>query len=268
MHVGRIIQELEESGASLSAVAAGLSRAANGRQAFDVFAGFLRGQGFADATLTVEASPAASQWDEMRWSTLTQDHLSGLDGIGFGREDPVHRFARRSLDPFVWTASQWPGEGTVGDCGVMQELGALGITAGMTGAVWGRVGRLAVVDAFGPPEHMLGLSAWAREAFHLAATMTFRAIERASLATGGAALSRRETEILDLASQGMTMRLIADQLDIVEATVKFHLKSVRAKLNARNTPEAIARFAALNVSSNANRLHHNSAVNIPTGRTC
>ena len=95
----------------------------------------------------------------------------------------------------------------------------------------------------------------------------FRAIECASI-TRGAGLTRRETEILDLASQGMTMRMIASQLDIVEATVKFHLKSVRAKLNARNTPQAIARFAALNVGAIANGYQPGAVVGLQTGRTC
>ena len=268
MHAGRIIQQLEESGGNLSVVATGLTRAANGQQAFDVLVRFLQGQGFTDATLTVEASPAAIQWDQMRWSTLSQDRVSALDAIGFGGQDPVHRLARRSLDPFVWTTSEWPGEEADADCCVMRDLEALGVSAGMTGAVWGRAGRLAVIDAFGPPEHLLGLSAWEREAFHLAATMTFRAIERASSAAGGAALTRRETQILDLASQGMTMRLIAHQLDIVEATVKFHLKSIRAKLNARNTPEAIARFAALDVRAGANGWRPGTATGQATGQTC
>jgi len=268
MHAVRIIQQLEESGDNLSVVATGLTRAANGEQAFDVLVRFLHGQGFTDATLTVEASPAAIQWDRMRWSTLAQDRLSALDAIGFGGHDPIHRVARRSLDPFVWTTSEWPGDEAAAGCGVMRDLDATGISAGMTGAVWGRAGRLAVVDAFGRPDHLLGLSAWSREAFHLAATMTFRAIERASSAVGGAALTRRETQILDLASQGMTMRLIAHQLDIVEATVKFHLKSVRAKLNARNTPEAIARFAALDVPTGANGWRPGAPIGQATGRTC
>jgi len=268
MQAGRIFQELGESGDSLSAVAVGLSRTVNSRQAFEVFVQFVQDQGFADATLTVEASAAAIQWDEMRWSTLSHDRMSAVDAIGFGMQDEIHRRARRSLDPFVWTSSEWQGGKTAGESSVMQNLDTLGIAAGMTGAVWGRVGRLAVFSVFSSPEHILRLSSWAKEAFHLAATMTFRAIERASSVTAGAALSRREAEILDLASQGLTMRLIANQLDIVEATVKFHLKSIRAKLNARNTPEAIARFAALDVAVGNNRNQHGTDTHVTAGRPC
>ncbi len=59
------------------------------------------------------------------------------------------------------------------------------------------------------------------------------------------ALSPREREVLQLVSQGLPSKLIAQQLGIAEATVKFHLSSVYAKLGVASRAEAISRAAKL-----------------------
>lgn len=233
----------------LAGVAAALSQAESRHAAFDVLASFARALGFADLVLTIETGAATVKRDETRWSTLNRERVAALDAMGFDGHDPIRRVARRSLDPFAWTAGEWPGRTSASGRDIVIGLHEIAIEAGMTAAVWGRAGRLAVVDAFGGPERIRMLSPWDREAFLLAAGMTFRAIERLSLVPGGASLTRREIEILDLASQGLAARAIARRLDIVEPTVKFHLKSARVKLDARNTSEAIARYAALDLSS-------------------
>lgn len=52
-------------------------------------------------------------------------------------------------------------------------------------------------------------------------------------------LSRREQEIADLVSQGLTTKQIAEQAFVTENTVKQHLKRVFAKTDVRNRAELI-----------------------------
>ncbi len=51
-------------------------------------------------------------------------------------------------------------------------------------------------------------------------------------------LSRREIEVLMLLASGKSNRTIADSLFISERTVKFHVSSILAKLQAKNRTEA------------------------------
>jgi len=51
-------------------------------------------------------------------------------------------------------------------------------------------------------------------------------------------LTNREDEILALIAKGMSNKLIARELDIVESTVKVHVKHLLRKLNLRNRLEA------------------------------
>ena len=53
-------------------------------------------------------------------------------------------------------------------------------------------------------------------------------------------LTRREREVMDLISQGLTNREIARTLWISESTVKVHVRHVLAKMGARSRTEAIA----------------------------
>ncbi len=52
-------------------------------------------------------------------------------------------------------------------------------------------------------------------------------------------LTRREIEVLNHLSQGKTNKEIARELVISERTVKFHVSSILAKLNAGNRTEAV-----------------------------
>jgi DNA-binding NarL/FixJ family response regulator len=55
----------------------------------------------------------------------------------------------------------------------------------------------------------------------------------------GVALSAREIEILGLASEGLSNRQIATELNLSEHTVKFHLGSIFNKLGANTRAEAV-----------------------------
>jgi two-component system, NarL family, response regulator DesR len=54
-----------------------------------------------------------------------------------------------------------------------------------------------------------------------------------------AGLSAREREVLDLAAAGLTNAQIASRLSISANTVKFHLRSIYARLGVRNRVEAV-----------------------------
>ena len=53
-------------------------------------------------------------------------------------------------------------------------------------------------------------------------------------------LSRRETEVLAMASTGMTNAQMADRLNVTVHAVKFHLASIYRKLGVGNRTEAAA----------------------------
>ncbi len=61
----------------------------------------------------------------------------------------------------------------------------------------------------------------------------------------GETLTGREQEVLELLSQGLSNKLIARQLQISEHTVKFHVSSLYAKLDASSRAEAVSRGARL-----------------------
>jgi DNA-binding CsgD family transcriptional regulator len=55
-------------------------------------------------------------------------------------------------------------------------------------------------------------------------------------------LSRREAEVLQMASMGLANGEIADRLDVTVHAVKFHLASVYRKLGVSNRTEAAVLF--------------------------
>ncbi len=55
-------------------------------------------------------------------------------------------------------------------------------------------------------------------------------------------LTQRELEILEILSQGMPNKEIANYLGITENTVEQHLKNIYEKLNIQNRTEATALF--------------------------
>ncbi|MFT4183154.1 MAG: LuxR C-terminal-related transcriptional regulator [Rhizobium sp.] len=73
---------------------------------------------------------------------------------------------------------------------------------------------------------------------------------RLSSPTGGRnELSRRESKILLMISEGAANKFIANTLGLSEATVKFHLGNVYRKLGCRNRQEAISSARALGLVS-------------------
>jgi DNA-binding NarL/FixJ family response regulator len=55
------------------------------------------------------------------------------------------------------------------------------------------------------------------------------------------ALTRRETQVLELVADGLSNKAIAARLGVSDETVKFHLVSVFSKLGASNRTDAVRR---------------------------
>ena len=53
-------------------------------------------------------------------------------------------------------------------------------------------------------------------------------------------LSPREKEVLDLVSEGLTNKEVAQKLYVSENTVKYHMKNILDKLHLRNRSQVIA----------------------------
>ena len=64
-------------------------------------------------------------------------------------------------------------------------------------------------------------------------------IENAAPDLPGEGLTERETEVLQLLSQGLANKQIASVLGISEHTVKFHVSAIYTKLGATNRAEAV-----------------------------
>jgi DNA-binding NarL/FixJ family response regulator len=71
-----------------------------------------------------------------------------------------------------------------------------------------------------------------------------RAYEESTSARGGhlQTLTTREVQILDLICKGTQNKIIADQLNLSENTVKVHVRNIYKKMNVRNRTEAASRF--------------------------
>ena len=70
-------------------------------------------------------------------------------------------------------------------------------------------------------------------------------LEARSVPKGQAGLTRREREVLDLVSQGLTNKAIGRTLYIAEGTVKVHVRKICTKLGVRSRTEAAMRAAEL-----------------------
>lgn len=58
-------------------------------------------------------------------------------------------------------------------------------------------------------------------------------------------LTAREREVLDVMSEGRPNKIAAFEIGLSETTLKFHLRNIYKKLNARNRTEAVARYRSL-----------------------
>lgn len=61
-------------------------------------------------------------------------------------------------------------------------------------------------------------------------------------------LTRRQTEVLQLLTEGRTYKEIAQRLDLKEVTVKYHVKEILSKLHLSNRAQLIAHASRLRLN--------------------
>jgi two-component system nitrate/nitrite response regulator NarL len=71
-----------------------------------------------------------------------------------------------------------------------------------------------------------------------------------------APLSQKESEVLECLGNGMPNKVIARNLNIAEATVKVHIKSLMRKINVRNRTQAAIWSISQRPDSGAEPVHH------------
>lgn len=59
------------------------------------------------------------------------------------------------------------------------------------------------------------------------------------------ALTPRELEVLQLLAEGLANKIIANRLRVTEHTVKFHIKAIMGKLDAKSRTDAVVRASRL-----------------------
>lgn len=177
------------------------------------------------------------------WHTLAPAPAALFAQRAFRQAWPIERAAADSVLPFRWSVQAWPGEQGPIAYDAMAQLADAGLEAGVSLAVRGPYTRMTIVTAFCEPAVAAALGEEDLDRW-LAAASRFHA--RIAAADGTAqprsVLSRREFEILRLTAEGLTAAAAARSLALSEATVKFHLSSVRRKLKVKNTAEAVARL--------------------------
>lgn len=73
--------------------------------------------------------------------------------------------------------------------------------------------------------------------------------ERRSNTESRVRFTPRQLDVISLVTQGHPNKIIADKLNLSEATVKMHLTAVYEKLNVHNRTSAIAKLSQLNVGT-------------------
>jgi NarL family two-component system response regulator YdfI len=99
------------------------------------------------------------------------------------------------------------------------------------GELLAAIGALREGLIVGPPHIMGAIFAPSREAEHISSERQPEGIVEP--------LTQRETQVLQLLSQGLANKQIALSLQISEHTVKFHVSSIYAKLVVTNRTEAV-----------------------------
>jgi DNA-binding NarL/FixJ family response regulator len=106
------------------------------------------------------------------------------------------------------------------------------------GGARGALGRDAASD------RLTAASIAVASGLHVFDTDTFPSLLAPGGAPDGAALlTPREREVLEHVASGLSNRAIADELDVSEHTVKFHVRSLLDKLGADTRADAVAKAA-------------------------
>jgi LuxR family quorum-sensing system transcriptional regulator SolR len=154
--------------------------------------------------------------------------------------DPTVKHGLTSMRPLLWSETKelapefW------------EDADSFGLRVGFAQSLWDRHGNCSMLSLsrdrmeFSQAELALKLPqlSWLALVAH---TGMVRHIIPAETMNAPAALSRRETETLQLVSTGLTSQQIADRLRVTKATIDRHMEAVRSKLQAENKVDAVVK---------------------------
>ena len=154
--------------------------------------------------------------------------------------DPTVKHGLTSMRPLLWSETKelapefW------------EDADSFGLRVGFAQSLWDRHGNCPMLSLsrgrmeFSQSELALKLPQLSWLAL-IAHTGMVKHIIPAETMNAPAALSRRETEILQLVSTGLTSQQIADRLRVTKATIDRHMEAVRSKLHAENKVDAVVK---------------------------
>lgn len=154
--------------------------------------------------------------------------------------DPTVKHGLTSMRPLLWSDTKdlapefW------------EDADSFGLRVGFAQSLWDRHGNCSMLSLsrdrmeFSQAELALKLPQLSWLAL-IAHTGMVRHIIPIETMNAPAALSRRETETLQLVSTGLTSQQIADRLRVTKATIDRHMEAVRSKLHAENKVDAVVK---------------------------
>jgi DNA-binding CsgD family transcriptional regulator len=163
------------------------------------------------------------------------------------QHDPTLRHAMRSQAPIQWSRlTRDPGFKNVFFQAQDFSISATGVTIPVRGR-FGDLGMLSVTRTCSPQD-------WARQCQQIMVHLQeWSAVVHDTVMHDGSiaksiqrpVLSAREIEVLQWIAAGKSQDDVGDILTISARTVEVHVRAVRHKLNALNTPQAVARAVGL-----------------------
>jgi len=154
--------------------------------------------------------------------------------------DPTVKHGLTSMQPLLWSQTKAHAPE------FWEDADSFGLRVGFAQSLWDRHGCCSMLSLsrdrmeFSQSELILKLPQLAWLAL-IAHTGMVRHIIPARTINAPAALSRRETETLQLVSTGLTSQQIADRLRVTKATIDRHMEAVRSKLHAENKVDAVVK---------------------------
>jgi LuxR family transcriptional regulator, quorum-sensing system regulator SolR len=154
--------------------------------------------------------------------------------------DPTVKHGLTSMRPLLWSDTKdlapefW------------EDADSFGLRVGFAQSLWDRHGNCSMLSLsrdrmeFSQAELAVKLPQLSWLAL-IAHTGMVRHIIPIETMIAPAALSRRETETLQLVSTGLTSQQIADRLRVTKATIDRHMEAVRSKLHAENKVDAVVK---------------------------
>jgi DNA-binding CsgD family transcriptional regulator len=215
-----------------------LTQAEDAEQVFEAFSAFADAERIGDLLLEVDSGEAP-----VRWTAVEPDRLQCYEDSGVARALRDRLAGHRLPNATAWGASDHAGAYPTRDLQARARLRAGGIAGGLFATMHLPSGRNARAHLLAGATQSDAMPAIASDLFLVAAIQAFLVLDRCLGPVPPKGLTRRELEALGLSARGLTTRVIAETMQISEATVKFHLVGARRKANAGNTREAIAIFS-------------------------